>query len=127
RLPASAPAGRRRERDPVRLERLAGLLAQRAGRLRPRAPLRPVPADDPADARPRALVPARPVAAQPMAVPPVRQALRDPPGVGLELGGGLERQPGGGRPVLAAAPAPARVHRPVAREARGPAARRRTL
>ena len=113
RLPARAPAGRPRERHPVGLERLAGVLAERRWSERPRAALRPLPADDPAGPRTGALVPPFPAAAQPVALPAGRAALRAAAAARLERRGGLEREPGGGRPVLAAAPAPTRLRRPT--------------
>ena len=58
--------------------------------------------------------------AQPLAIPALRPQLLDPTGARLGAGRGLEQQSGRGRPVLAAAPAPARLLRPRARQASRP-------
>src|SRR5207248_116932 len=122
RLPARAAPGRPRERNTLGLERLAGLLEERRRAGGPGAALRQLPANCPARARADDLVPPLPAPAQPVAVPARRAALRDPAGAGLERRRGLEREPGRGRPILAAAPAPARQCRPAARAAaRAPA------
>ena len=120
RLPARAAAGRPDRRNPVDRERLGQLPPgrKRAPRSRPARPgVRRVAA---ARSARRALVRAPDAPAQPVGVPALGQPLlvRQAPGWGSdEVWNG---EPGRGRPVLAAAPAAARLRRPRARAARSP-------
>ena len=103
RLPAPAAPGLPHRRDPVDRQRLGQLSA---GREQARGPgSHPARLSTLTRTRPaaRALVRALPPPAQPVAVPALRPALLDPPGARLGRRRGLDRQPGGSRPVLAAA------------------------
>ena len=109
--------GRPHRRDPFDRERLGQLPPGREQARRSRSDPAGLSAIAPARPAPCALVRALHAPAQPLAVLALRPPLLDPAGARLGRRRGLERQPGGRRPVLAAAPAPARLRRPRARKA----------